>query len=83
MNETQDVDAIEGALREETELDNDTLSRECQNEKSSQNETIAMKDMQEMLAQQMQSMQDMFLTKFKKLKQKNKELFKKAVKNQQ
>ena len=36
--------------------------------------------MQDQLAQQMQEMQDMFLSKFKKLKQKNKVLFNKAMK---
>ena len=39
------------------------------------------KEMQMQLANQMQAMQDMFLTKFKKLKQKNKILFNKAVEN--
>ena len=37
--------------------------------------------MQLQLANQMQAMQDMFLTKFKKLKQKNKILFNKAIEN--
>ena len=37
------------------------------------------KEMQMQLANQMQAMQDMFLTKFKKLKQKNKILFNKAM----
>ena len=37
------------------------------------------KEMQMQLATQMQEMQDMFLSKFKKLKQNNKILFKKAV----
>lgn len=40
-----------------------------------------MKGMQEALSTQMQQMQDMFLTKFKKLKQKNKVLFNKALKS--
>lgn len=35
----------------------------------------AVKQMQQQLAEQMQQMQDMFLKKFKKLKQKNKILF--------
>lgn len=38
--------------------------------------------MQEQLASEMQQMQDMFLSKFKKLKQKNKVLFNKAMRNQ-
>ena len=37
--------------------------------------------MQEQLASEMQQMQDMFLSKFKRLKQKNKVLFNKAMRN--
>jgi len=41
---------------------------------------MKVKDVKDQLATQMQEMQDMFLSKFKKLKMQNKTLFKKAMK---
>ena len=61
--ETEEIEA-EGNLQEEN-LDEEAM---LGNPKSPQEEFIQVKTMQDQLAQQMQEMQDMFLSKFKKLK---------------